>query len=631
LEWYQKAELLNPDGQSFRLAFAKLLLQTGNANKAEENFKLYAAIDEEISDHYLDMMEFFVSNKESNPLSGKTIAVNSSYADYAPSFFKGSLVFLSDNPEILSNQLTSMNSLYQSSVLMIVDDKSFFAKPLVDRLNLINNIGAISITDQNRCAFVSFSSSKSGALPNKCSKGSIFLADFDGKEFENIRSVPFNKLGISNVDPFLTTTGDTLYFASNMDGGYGGYDLYYSFFNGSIWSAPINLGPEVNTAGDELTPFVEKNILFFASDYHFGFGGFDLFTANNINGEWTNVLNMGSLFNSSYDEVYPYKHGDALYFSSNHASGRGSFDIYNVLMESSQLPIVFSSQTGNVETIPGSHKKDRSTIAIEKLSTLQAGEVLIEQRPIICTLQKDFAQLDMDAKESTEVIPEVFLIPDFSGIKPMGTGEYVLTGVKRVGLADFVPQNQPVYFIQLASLNSTRIDYSRYSSLLGLGRIYRFDIDGSNKIRLGYFGDRDEAERVLSNVRQRGFNDAFIVTSPLNNRYMELVLSSHDKPNSTNDGQLGNFEFKAPVANYGSSYKVRLASYEDPIWFDNAKVKDLGQIEQWTKGTWIIFVLSGYNSFDQANEARIRAVNRGFRDAEVVIDNGGILERIRQN
>ena len=80
-----------------------------------------------------------------------------------------------------------------------------------------------------------------------------------------------------------------------------------------------------------------------------------------------------------------------------------------------------------------------------------------------------------------------------------------------------------------------------------------------------------------------------------------------------------------------NSYKIRLASYEDPIWFDIDKAKKLGKIEQWTKGDWTIFILGGYNTYQAAEEARVKAVNKGFADAEIVIDNNGILERLTQN
>ncbi|MEY3421665.1 MAG: hypothetical protein RIR48_1961, partial [Bacteroidota bacterium] len=125
---------------------------------------------------------------------------------------------------------------------------------------------------------------------------------------------------------------------------------------------------------------------------------------------------------------------------------------------------------------------------------------------------------------------------------------------------------------------------------------------------------------------------AFISHELLNTAQMELVLTGTDESSFTDKG---NFNTKNPEVqkSYTSTgkYKVRLASYEDPIWFDINKVKDLGRIEQWTKGGWTIFILAGYNTLDEAKNAQISALNRGYKTAEVVIDIGGILERLKQN
>ena len=135
-------------------------------------------------------------------------------------------------------------------------------------------------------------------------------------------------------------------------------------------------------------------------------------------------------------------------------------------------------------------------------------------------------------------------------------------------------------------------------------------------------------------VRSLGFSDAFLVNDELNTSNMELIfstfdsnVSSTDQSEESNDYQ----EYNEPASTLTQEYKVRLASYEDPIWFETSKVKDLGKLEQWSKGSWTIFILSGFSNFEEAELARISAVNRGYTDAEVVIDNGGIIERLKKN
>jgi len=80
-----------------------------------------------------------------------------------------------------------------------------------------------------------------------------------------------------------------------------------------------------------------------------------------------------------------------------------------------------------------------------------------------------------------------------------------------------------------------------------------------------------------------------------------------------------------------SNFKVRLASYTDPLWFDTGSVKDIGEIEQWTKGDFTIFVLSGYSSIEEADQALIKAINRGYSEAHVVEDVNGYLQKVQRN
>ena len=69
----------------------------------------------------------------------------------------------------------------------------------------------------------------------------------------------------------------------------------------------------------------------------------------------------------------------------------------------------------------------------------------------------------------------------------------------------------------------------------------------------------------------------------------------------------------------------------DPLWFDTERVKDLGEIEQWTKGNYTIFILSGYADLEAAQRAMLSAKNRGFSDAHIVVDNNGFLEKLKEN
>ena len=132
--------------------------------------------------------------------------------------------------------------------------------------------------------------------------------------------------------PFITKDGRTLFFVSDRGAGIGGFDIWFSRRVGVAWSAPINAGNVINTAFDEISPFVNKegNKLYFASDGLGGFGGYDLYVAEGNIGEWRDPVNLGAPLNSSYDDFGGYwMDGDSLtYFTSNRPGGMGSNDIY---------------------------------------------------------------------------------------------------------------------------------------------------------------------------------------------------------------------------------------------------------------------------------------------------------------
>lgn len=95
-----------------------------------------------------------------------------------------------------------------------------------------------------------------------------------------------------------------LFFVADMDGGYGGYDIYYSTINGDSYSNPVNLGPTINTDKDEITPFYQNGTLYFSTNGRPGFGGQDVWYASWNGASFEDVTNMGYNYNSAQDDMY---------------------------------------------------------------------------------------------------------------------------------------------------------------------------------------------------------------------------------------------------------------------------------------------------------------------------------------
>jgi peptidoglycan-associated lipoprotein len=169
---------------------------------------------------------------------------------------------------------------------------------------------------------------------NKCG---LYIAKKQGSTWGEASRLPFSVDSVSFRHPTLSADGKTLYFASAMSGGYGGLDIWSCTYDqkANIWGQPKNAGPTVNTEGTEAFPTISDDgkKLYFASDYHPGMGGFDLFVAEaGADGRFNKpVENLKFPLNSSYDDFSIIFEGkkNRGFLTSNREGGKGNDDIYS--------------------------------------------------------------------------------------------------------------------------------------------------------------------------------------------------------------------------------------------------------------------------------------------------------------
>ncbi|MBG0858981.1 MAG: OmpA family protein [Bacteroidales bacterium] len=131
----------------------------------------------------------------------------------------------------------------------------------------------------------------------------LFYAIYRGEKWINIREMRFNMDWFNITMPCLSHDGNRLYFASDMPNGYGGLDIYYSQLRNGYWEDPVNLGPVVNTKGNESYPFInEAGDLFFSSDGHEGLGGKDIFVTKQRSLGWYIPVRLNAPINSEFDD-----------------------------------------------------------------------------------------------------------------------------------------------------------------------------------------------------------------------------------------------------------------------------------------------------------------------------------------
>ena len=188
-----------------------------------------------------------------------------------------------------------------------------------------------------------------------------------------MKAVPFflNSDDYSVGHPAFSPDGNVLYFVSDMEGGYGGKDLYMCHREDSKWSQPINLGPVINTFGNEMFPFMANDeTLYFASDGHPGFGGLDIFLTQLADSTWLFPQQMGMPINTSFDDFSFFiseDRGQGI-FSSNRPGGLGSDDLYlfRRLPKSIQSPVSITTPflSGYVKDKRNLNPIDKATVFI---------------------------------------------------------------------------------------------------------------------------------------------------------------------------------------------------------------------------------------------------------------------------
>ena len=151
---------------------------------------------------------------------------------------------------------------------------------------------------------------------------------------KNVVGLNINSVEYSVKNPSISADGKTLYFSSDMPGGFGNFDIYKGDINenGDINNIE-NLGQKVNTEGQEMFPFIaNENTLYFSSDSQLGLGGLDVFFTKEVDGKWASARNVGIPVNSNADD-FAFSINETSgegFISSNRSGGKGSDDIYSI-------------------------------------------------------------------------------------------------------------------------------------------------------------------------------------------------------------------------------------------------------------------------------------------------------------
>ncbi len=273
---------------------------------------------------------------------GNLKVINSSDLDYNAVLVGDGVIFTSTRAQASSRFAATagggklnawkkkLSTLFYSR---LSDGKLAEPVPLTGAINDEYHESSASFSYSGNLMFFTRSSAKKDRRGKRQLK--IFMAEKLEDQWSNIQEVPFNGDDFSTCHPAISSDGTRLYFSSNRPGGFGGMDIYVSTYRNESWSAPVNLGPVINSAGNEVFPYIsEDEVLYFSSSDQGGLGRLDIFRSKKVyaNSErtWQIKENLGEPFNSPGDDFGFYINADNSggLFTSSRNGGKGKDDIY---------------------------------------------------------------------------------------------------------------------------------------------------------------------------------------------------------------------------------------------------------------------------------------------------------------
>ena len=327
---------------SDKLNFIEAQRILGNTEEAERLLAKWSTLP--ATDRYSSSIRSMdIYYMDSSIYDVRASSMNTEFAEFSPVYYRGGILFASSRSEgNTSSKKYHWNQENYLDLYYAADVSTGESDPFETNTKLHD--GPVSFyMDGSR---VIFTRNEKASKRKDQRQLALFEAvvGIDGA-WSDIQPLSLNNTEYSVSHPAVSEDGNTLYFVSNMPGGFGGTDIYRSRRENGMWSAPENLGEDINTQGNEMFPVLYGEELFFASDGHPGMGGLDIFMAEQLGNDHFFVRNAGYPLNSTWDDFGLMTiDGRSGFLSSNR---RGNDDIYSFTKDKIIAEITYVDQEGN--------------------------------------------------------------------------------------------------------------------------------------------------------------------------------------------------------------------------------------------------------------------------------------------
>jgi peptidoglycan-associated lipoprotein len=325
--WYTKSLKVADDEQAF-LNLAKEYKKLDNYSEAaatlEKSINIFGNSEETIREKNIVSQALARINRQQKYIIINKLPINTKYSEFATDYFNNYLFLSSDRMQRNKETYGWTGNFYYN---VYKYDASIINNFEIQNIGLKSafNISSINIR-KDEIYYVKCG--ENDIQPGNCY---IYSAQLIGDDLIEKEKLNFQKSGFNYRSPRLSPDKKRLYFASDMPGGYGGFDLYFCEKKDQIWSDPVRLPNMINSPGNEDFITFYENEIYFSSDFLSGLGGFDIFsTTIDSSGKYSPPSNLPYPINSGGDDFYLIKVSDSMgYLSSSRSGGEGLDDIYS--------------------------------------------------------------------------------------------------------------------------------------------------------------------------------------------------------------------------------------------------------------------------------------------------------------
>ncbi len=331
MQWYDKEKQLLNSSKVNLLNYANTYRLMGEYQKALDGYLMYAANTGDAN----KVMELANQCERLLKLSAQISSYKLDNYTYNTKYDETNLTYIRTNAVYNSIKTEGKENKQTFSINQVVRNYDAFLEPVKAYRNNIPNliITSLSFTkDGNMVVFAA--KEKEPSKTNIKNNDKLYTAENLGGNFLNAKPLPFNSDTYTYTAPAFNNNGTTIYFESNQTGGSGGSDIWKTSLENGKWTKPVNLGKLVNTKFDEKSPFIvqdaNENTLYFSSNRDGGFGGFDIFTSKKTNNIWQGAELQPAPINSADNDISIVYDNDIKsgYLSSDRKGGKGGLDIF---------------------------------------------------------------------------------------------------------------------------------------------------------------------------------------------------------------------------------------------------------------------------------------------------------------